>query len=262
VCAIASLCRCAMNVALLGIDVGYSLRRPTTGIAWIAGEELQIAKTHTERIYRERYLPKNVSFAVIAIDGPLLPRSSHICSKRKCEIWLSQGTFQRRCKPGFSHFGQGLTFRKAATETAVQVGHLGSKFHYVPAKRQVMAGLNIVEAFPNAFIGVLLDEKCFSVQRMPRRRKFDYLYERACEEGIFDKILLHLSWPSTSLISALRSERDHEKRAALVCLITAGCVAAGAAEAVGDIEGGYIWLPEKSLWASWAIKAHSSAGSS
>jgi hypothetical protein len=249
-----------MNVALLGIDVGYSLRRPTTGIAWIAGEELRLAKTHTDWICREKYLPNDKSFAVIAIDGPLLPRSSDIKSKRNCEILLSRGMFRRRCKPGFSHFGQGLAFRKAAAETAVQIEHLSSRSGYVPAERQVLDGLNIVEAFPNAFIGVLLEEECFSVQRMPRRLKFDYLYEQACEKGIFEKIVLHLNWSSTRLISALHNERDHEKRAALICLITAGCVAAGSAEAVGDIEGGYIWLPESSLWASWAVEAYSLVG--
>lgn len=54
--------------------------------------------------------------------------------------------------------------------------------------------------------------------------------------------------------SQCEKNRDHEERAALVCLATAASVAAGRYTAVGDPIGGYFFLPPWSLWADWARK--------
>ena len=50
----------------------------------------------------------------------------------------------------------------------------------------------------------------------------------------------------------LRSETDHELRAALVCLLTAAVAAQGKAAVVGERTGGWFWLPPRSLWQPWA----------
>jgi hypothetical protein len=48
------------------------------------------------------------------------------------------------------------------------------------------------------------------------------------------------------------NNRDHEERAALVCLATAASVAAGRYTAVGEPIGGYFFLPPWPLWAEWS----------
>jgi integral membrane sensor domain MASE1 len=52
----------------------------------------------------------------------------------------------------------------------------------------------------------------------------------------------------------LRSETDHELRAALICLLTAGLAARGTAAIIGEAKGGWFWLPPWSLWQSWATE--------
>lgn len=50
----------------------------------------------------------------------------------------------------------------------------------------------------------------------------------------------------------LATETDHERRAALVCLLTAAFAAQGTGQKVGDTEGGWFWLPPMDLWQAWA----------
>jgi hypothetical protein len=52
----------------------------------------------------------------------------------------------------------------------------------------------------------------------------------------------------------LRSETHHEKRAALICLLTAALAARGTATIIGEHEGGWFWLPPWSLWQPWATE--------
>jgi len=56
----------------------------------------------------------------------------------------------------------------------------------------------------------------------------------------------------------LRTEKDHERRAALICLLTAALAAEGTAAIVGESTGGWFWLLPMSLWQSWARKGHES----
>jgi len=57
----------------------------------------------------------------------------------------------------------------------------------------------------------------------------------------------------------LRSETDHELRAALICLLTAALAHQGAAAMIGDAEGGWFWLPACGLWQPWARQGLESA---
>ncbi len=50
----------------------------------------------------------------------------------------------------------------------------------------------------------------------------------------------------------MQANRNHDERAALVCLLTAACVARGRFTVVGEASGGYFFLPPWSLWKSWA----------
>lgn len=239
-------------ISLLGIDVGFSKSRPTTGIAWSSTGTIGAARTHADWDRRRVHLPSSTNFSIIAIDGPLVPDGSPDRLVRTCEQLLARGTFQKRCKPGSSHFGTGLELKRAALETASQFRHLTSEPFFTNA---VFCDVAIVEAFPNAFLGVLLSDHTFATKPFKRGRKFDWMYENALEAGRFRELLVLIGWDNPNLIHRMEAEPDHERRAAYICLLTAACAAVGKAEAVGDATSGWIWLPPKELWAGWASDA-------
>ncbi|NRP69418.1 hypothetical protein ILFOPFJJ_00284 [Ensifer psoraleae] len=237
---------------LLGIDVGYSLSRPTTGIAWSVGEDLGAARTYTDWERRKSHIPASTTFAVIAIDGPLTPPDAPDDLDRLCERLFIRGAFHARCKPGLSHHGYGRNLRKAAAETAAQIRHLAAARML---GKSVVPGTAIIEAFPNAFLGVLLEDQRFAMSRAAKRKKFDWLYDHAVECGVLENLLRSIGWSNEVLLRKVTAERDHEKRAAWICLLTAACALVGKSEVVGDDKGGWFWLPPPELWACWARQA-------
>ena len=164
-------------------------------------------------------------------------------------------SWRQRCKPGLSHFGTGLRLRKAARETAQQVKHLVDPSRLPAGGPHVISSLPIVEAFPNAFIGVMLSDGSFTVDKALKRKKFDWLYGHAIRERVFESLLSHIDWKNCALLDRLNTEHDHEKRAALICLLTAACAARGQATVIGDQTGGYFWLPPRQIWKDWALIA-------
>ena len=100
------------DIALLGIDVGFSRSRPTTGVAWSANGTFGAAKTHADWDRRRQHLPAATTYSVVAIDGPMVPAGSPDLLVRTCEQTLARGAFQKRCKPGSSHFGTGLQLKR------------------------------------------------------------------------------------------------------------------------------------------------------
>jgi len=110
-----------------------------------------------------------------------------------------------------------------------------------------------MEAFPNAFLGVLTPESDYvSAPNLKRGKRFDWLYCRAAASGRLKTLLSPLLSMPDEVWQRLRDEKDHEKRAALICLLTAGLADVGKAEIVGDNEGGWFWLPPIRLWQPWA----------
>jgi hypothetical protein len=100
----------------------------------------------------------------------------------------------------------------------------------------------------------MLPDKCFSEPPPPRKRKrFDWLYDRAVSNRVFPRLLDHLGWDCPPMLERPSSERDHEKRAALICVLTAATAAVGRATPIGDPVGGYLWMPPKELWSDWAL---------
>lgn len=237
------------GINLLGIDVGFSKTRPTTGIAWSAQGKFGVAKTHTDWERRQAHIPPAMNFSIIAIDGPLVPVGSPDLLVRTCEQVLARGAFQKRCKPGSSHFGTGLQLKSATLETAKQVSHLVSTPIFANA---VFDDIAIIEAFPNAFLGVLLSDQSFASRPVRRGKKFDWMYDQVLEAGLFAKLMAAISWDAPDLLQRIETERDHDKRAAYICLLTAACAAAGKSEAVGHLSSGWIWLPPLEIWAPWA----------
>jgi len=61
------------------------------------------------------------------------------------------------------------------------------------------------------------------------------------------------------VLAPLAIETDHERRAALICLLTAALAYEGRAAIIGEAESGWFWLPPWSLWQTWAKQGLESA---
>ena len=240
------------NVSLLGIDVGFSERRKTTGIAsYTFGQRTRPHCVGSLPQDRAEVLLDRL-YDAIAIDGPIVPTATNPEQViRRCERLLSKGPFGKRCKPGFSHFGTGLKLRKAATTIASEMP--GYRRHN---------GVRVVEAFPNAFLGVMLDDKAYAAfERIPRGKKSDIFFTQACRDRTFDRLFECLGWDDAILREQIQTvarettRMSHEHRAAFVCALTAGCALSEQAAYVGDEVGGSICLPPLCLWADWARAA-------
>jgi hypothetical protein len=119
---------------------------------------------------------------------------------------------------------------------------------------RVFGGLNIIEAFPNAFLGVSLSAEVFDVAPA-RGRKFDWLYEHWLRQKRPAQLQDSLRWDRPQFWRQVEGNGHHDERAALICALTGICAAQGSYVAVGEPVGGYFFLPPWSLWSLWARKA-------
>ena len=87
---------------------------------------------------------------------------------------------------------------------------------------------------------------------------FDWLYEQIATTGRLESILATRLDLPREVWHRVRTERNHELRAALICLLTAAFAAQGVAEVVGELAGGWFWLPPGSLWQPWATEGNKS----
>ena len=238
---------------LVGLDVGFSAKRETTGVATLVNSTLEVGRAKST-IAGRRELFEHISTAdVVAIDGPLLPVLD--ARIRPCERLFARGQFQRRCKPGFSHVkGTGLQLRNAAYECALQLRGIASCEPLPTPAPLILSPSNIVEAFPNAFLGVCVSaEQYLAMPTLRRGEKFKSLYGEWSRVGTFRRLLEELAQVLPGGFPRVcEFNRDHEEQAAIICLATAAAVAKGRYTAVGDPLGGYFYLPPWPLWANWA----------
>jgi len=240
---------------LIGVDIGFSKTGKTTGIACLDGDKLNLSKAGTSWESRKPKPPIPADFVpdVIAVDGPLLPQGADELVPRRCEFTFIRKPFWNRCKPGLSHFGFGLNLRRATGEACAQFGQVLAGSTPSTHTTFVSCRGQIVEAFPNAFLAVLLRDEVFrSAPRLKRGKRFDWLYERAVGSESVKSTLRRAVHLPGKVWHQLSGETDHELRAALICLLTAAFAAQGSAEKVGDAEGGWFWLPPFCLWQDWA----------
>lgn len=243
----------SVNVA--GIDVGLTLVDRTSGVCRTGDGGEVVAHTYIDRLSRTQALGDEHSFQVLAIDAPVLPMHELHYRPRACEKVFVWGAFQKRCKCGESQVpGTGQALRRAGVDTAhafvtdVAEGECARPFP------RVFGEHNIVEAFPNAFIGVTLAEAKFE-STPGRGDKFDWLYDAWIESNVPNRLRAVLDWDRETFWRAVNDNGHHDERAALVCAITALCVLRGMYVAVGEASGGYFFLPPWQMWADWARDA-------
>ena len=106
----------------------------------------------------------------------------------------------------------------------------------------------IVEAFPTAFMGVMLRDP----RSLPtsRNNRSDIFFQHLIATDALEYLITCLL-PGRSLVDRLDAITNHDDRAALVCALTALSVAAGDYTAVGDSDG-WIILPPHRFVRSWA----------
>jgi len=243
-------------VDLLGLDVGLLLTKPTSGICRTGESGLLLAHTYCDRLSRMNCLEPEVRVSVSAIDGPILPTGVLNYDVRPCEQVFTWGLFQRRCKPGRSDVaGTGQALRRAGCDTAAQVSPITSGNDLAVAFPRVQDQTNVVEAFPNAFLGVMVAEHVHALApRLRRGEKFEWLLNQ-CRNGPFEALRDTLAWDDERLWHQLDTNAHHEEQAALVCALTAACVWAGKYIAVGESALGYFFLPPWETWQPWAKQA-------
>ena len=226
-----------MTGRLAGLDIGFSATRASSGIAILADGHLRLGH-HTATNARDA-LVCNARYDVLAIDGPCVPAGLDPASVRPVERLFSSGIFAKRCKPGLSHVsGTGRTFRACTTAAATELQ---------------ASACRVVEAFPHAFLAVCLPNRVHAERPALRRgRTFDWLYDQWVRLALVDRLMADLGTDHPVLTEAFAIAVNHDRRAALVCLLTALCVARGRFTAVGEPATGWFHLPAADLWEEWA----------
>ena len=239
-------------MALIGLDVGFSAKRATSGVARL-GLDGGLRLGHTTSAWESRRGITGTEPAdIAAIDAPYTTAGAS--ERRDCERVFTLGAFQRRCKPGLSDIpGTGRDFRAAGWGSAQQLKPI------VPRKSLAadfprIEDCNVVEAFPNAYLGVCLPADAYAeIPRPKRGKKFDWLYDSWGKRDLFRQVIDEIGLEAPGdLDGELGRNTQHDERAALVCLLTAAGVYAGRYTAVGESTGGYFFLPPWARWAAWA----------
>jgi predicted RNase H-like nuclease len=191
-----------------------------------------------------------MSFDMIAVDAPIVAPGFRVERPRRCEQLLSWGYFQKHCKPGYSHVhGTGRDLRRAGRETVAQFAPYARGTPVACQFPRICPGRNVVEAFPNAFLGVMCDKAAYAGRPIRRGEKSDRLFGHCVREGILDELLCWLNWQKRAgPLRTAFAERNHDKRAAVVCALSAACVLQGKYVAIGDRRAGYIFLPPWPFW--------------
>lgn len=236
--------------AVLGIDVGFSDIRQTTGLCLLGWDSSSISmrfeKVGSDEDKRLDTLMRLVSsrpLTAVAIDGPLTHGLKLVNRYRSAEAILSHGVLQRRGKPGPTNAPTGQKLHEHATNLAFMVLKQidvadATHYHPIHAKR-------IVEAFPNMFLAALVRESLLpSLKRDASDKYWNVLVEKS---NVLERLINRLL-PNRSLENPLLSCRDHEHRASLVCSLTALSVATGEYVGVGDPMDGDIMLPSPVSW--------------
>jgi hypothetical protein len=242
------------STRIAGLDIGFSTTRPTAGIGLWVDNRLVLTNCHgVEACAR---VAAAGDYDIVAIDGPVIPEGQDIRQSRNIERVFCHGLFQRRCKPGFSHVrGTGVRLREEAGTAANLLSNSTMGSRVTSVFPHVRKG-TVIEAFPNAFLGVCLDDGVYTgMPKLKRGQKFRWLYEQ------WKRLRLVESLPGLTLKQRqifgekFQQTNHHEHQAAIICILTGLLVARNQFIAVGDAQGGWFFLPPWSCWKEWARDA-------
>ena len=241
----------------LGIDVGFSRRRATTGLCLITLNEdrfhWQCLRTGSQQDRRLDDLMGLIPFGAdvggVGIDGPLARCFEFVNRYRSADALLTRDAFQRRCKPGPTNSPTGRGLNRHATELARLIMALEGRGRLRVRRATHPDRIHrsrIVETFPDAFLGVLFPDADFENIRLGRG-KSDRFWQLAVRDGLLTGLI-------EAVVGRVRLDEgfdcivDHEHRAAFVCALAAVCVARNRYVAGGDPVDGNICLPPSDRW--------------
>lgn len=239
---------------VLGIDVGWSELTDTTGaclLRWtesrVSFDVYHIPTDYEARKQALRELVGNHIFNAVALDGPLRLGLDRIDEYRLAELLLTRRFSNLGFgKPGQSSSPNGIMLNEHANQYAKSVIEADciKKAEHAAAIHEKA----IVEAFPTTFLAVMLDDG----RRPSSKAKSDIFYEwllgpnapgrHIPDENRFEELISRLL-PNRSIESTTGNVTDHEHRAAVICALTALCVAKRDYVGIGDSRNGYIILP-------------------
>lgn len=251
------------NGCVVGIDVGWAEVRHSSSICILkwSDEHIEIEfPRSTERIMNFRFRKGNqddaqsiAEFAVtqpdnpplvVAIDGPLgVQIDTPPDVYRRAEEVLSRGEFQDFGRPGSASSTVGKIL---ARQTALVAQAIWQRCQSGDVQKNDLLRGPVVEAFPNAFLASLLSSEHREQARVqfaqhPNWEKSDVYYKLLSSEGL--PRLLKRLLPRRKFEIHLARYKNHDQRAALVCALTALCVAAREFAFVGETNQGVIVLP-------------------
>ena len=239
---------------VVGIDVGWSASRATTGLAVLAWDDTSITwhldRAGIDKDERRRRLAALLArtrgpIEAVAVDGPLRPDLECRETYRGADALLCRGLFAQRGKVGATSSRSGFRLHQEAVVLAdLALEHPVARARHRPA----IHARAVVEAFPNLFLGVLCDACAAAPYPVPLRPRqwTDAFYPALAAGGRLDALLRRLL-PGRRLDAAWTSVTDHDDRAALACALAALGVAVGLFVAVGA-EDGWVILPPREAW--------------
>ena len=242
----------------LGIDVGYSKRRRSTGLCLLevapSSIRWQCVNTGTDEDQRLKDLrnlvPRGTHLLGVGIDGPLTPGLRVVPHYRSSDALLTRGVFAKRGKPGATSAPSGQQLHRHATFLAELVLRLQGEGHFTLAPGthpNPVHPSRILEVFPNAFLSVLLADVDFC-NRPLHRNASDVFWEVAVREESYLENLFKALAPGREFETPLNSITDHDHRAALLCALAVLCADQNRYVLSGDPVDGDIILPPHEFW--------------
>ena len=242
----------------LGIDVGYSKTRRSTGLCLLeltsSTLRWQCFNTGTDETLRfndlRALVPRGTNLLGVGIDGPITPGLRVVPHYRSSDALLSRGVFAKRGKPGATSAPSGQQLHLHATLLAEIVLQLQDEGHFIfdrSTHPDPVHPSRILEVFPNAFLSVLLPDAAFEGLRL-KRNASDVFWLIAINEGRYLERLVDALAPNCRLETPLEDVTDHDHRAALICALAVLCAHRNQYVLSGDPVDGDIILPSRQFW--------------
>ncbi len=243
---------------VVGVDVGFGRRRKAGGLCRTRDVRFLVSRASADEDGEQRdarRLPRRCD--ILAVDGPVVAPGFSAEAPRNVERMFSVGGFQNRCRPAATHTaGKNRELRQSTGDCLRELlANIGTSQELLRFPH-VLPRAAVVESFPNAFLGVMVPEADYAKRAANGRRdRFSWALDRCRHNTSLRALAQRLEWPDAELWDALESAKKREEQAALVACATAACVAARRYVAIGDLRGGYFFLPPWDLWADWAKQA-------
>jgi hypothetical protein len=213
-------------------------------VTWTIRRFRAVEPERTETIVR---VAGSAHLSAAAFDGPLRRGLDVIGRYRTAERMLTRRLQPLIGKPGQASAPIGKLLNAHANSCAWIVldrCDLANATHSIAIHERAVA-----EAFPSSFLGVMIENPTSLKAR--RGDRSDTFFQHLSAAGILHRWIAHLL-PGRVVSLDPSAITNHDDRAALICAITALCIAAGDFIAVGD-EDGWIILPSAELVQPWAI---------